>query len=172
MKGHPGGEAHSLRMLELSGLEKGAKILDMGAGSGETVLLLQRLGYDAQGIDLEPGAEIIRQGDFLNTGYGDGFFDAVLSQCAFFVSGNIPAALLESHRILKHGGLLLLSDVCFMPGDGLRQLVENCGFSVLHQEDMTALWREYYIEALWAGTADCVPCGKKCTYQLLIGRKE
>ena len=74
--------------------------------------------------------------------------------------------------LLKHGGLLLLSDVCFMPGDGLRQLVENCGFSVLHQEDMTALWREYYIEALWAGTADCVPCGKKCTYQLLIGRKE
>ena len=85
---------------------------------------------------------------------------------------NIPAALGESHRILKPGGLLLLSDVCFMPGDGLRQLVENCGFSVLHQEDMTALWREYYIEALWAGTADCVPCGKKCTYQLLIGRKE
>ena len=172
MKGHPGGEAHSLRMLELSGLEKGAKILDMGAGSGETVLLLQRLGYDAQGIDLEPGAEIIRQGDFLNTGYGDGFFDAVLSQCAFFVSGNIPAALRESHRILKHGGLLLLSDVCFMPEDMLRQLVESLGFSVLHQEDMTALWREYYIDALWAGTADCVPCGKKCTYQLLIGRKE
>lgn len=172
MNGHPGGDADTLRMLALSGLKKDAKILDMGAGAGETVALLNKLGYEADGIDLEPGSEIIRRGDFLNTGYVDSSFDAVLSQCAFFVSGNIPAALLESHRILKHGGLLLLSDVCFMPGDGLRQLVENCGFSVLHQEDMTALWREYYIEALWAGTADCVPCGKKCTYQLLIGRKE
>ena len=39
MNGHPGGAEHSLRMLELSGLAPGCRVLDMGAGAGETVEL-------------------------------------------------------------------------------------------------------------------------------------
>ena len=52
MNSHPGGAAHTRRMLELSGLRPGARILDLGAGAGEAVGLLRDLGYGADGLDL------------------------------------------------------------------------------------------------------------------------
>ena len=61
MKGHPGGREHSLRMLELAALPHGVRILDMGAGAGETLALLRESGFDAVGIDLSPRApEVLR----------------------------------------------------------------------------------------------------------------
>ena len=170
MKGHPGGEAHTLRMLELAALPAGASMLDMGAGSGESLTLLRELGYTAHGIDLAPRSALVEQGDFLCAPFPAGSFDAVLSQCAFFVSGDVPGALREARRILKSGGKLLLSDVFFSPP---LPLVEQAGFRVLHAEDMTAAWREYYLEALWREETDCCSLSRgKCSYWLLIAQKE
>ena len=169
MKQHPGGENHTLRMLKLAeefGLSKRAKVLDMGAGAGETVRLLRERGYEAEGIDLEPRSDLVETGDMHRTGLPDGSVDAVISQCAFFVSGDPGAACREARRIMKPGGLLMLSDVFF----GEPALP---GFQILRREDMTPAWREYYIEALWRGE-DCgceIPRGKS-SYLLLIARKE
>ena len=58
MKGHVGGEAHSRYLMELSFLPQGARVLDMGAGDGKTVRLLRELGFEAEGIDLNPVAII------------------------------------------------------------------------------------------------------------------
>ena len=85
MKGHPGGEAHTRRMIELAALPGGARVLDMGAGAGEGVRLLRSLGLDVRGIDLEPRGEGVERGDLLHTPCPDAGFDAVLSQCAFFI---------------------------------------------------------------------------------------
>ena len=169
MNTHPGGEAHTRRMTELAALEPRAKILDMGAGDGGTVRLLRELGYDAHGIDIEPRGELAEPGDMLHTRFPDGSFDAVISQCAFFVSGNVPAALREAYRLLRPGGVLLLSDVWFSDAG---RAAEDAGFTVLHREDMTVQWREYYIEAIWRGNTDCVPVKGKCTYEMLICKKE
>ena len=169
MNGHPGGEAHTRRMLALADLQPGANVLDMGAGGGEAVKLLHALGYEATGIDLEPRGEGVAQGNFLHTPYPDGSFDAVLSQCAFFVSGDMSGALKEANRVLKLGGKLMLSDVFF---EAPAALLERAGFELLQAEDMTDAWREYYLEALWQGE-DCgceIPRGK-CTYWLIIAGK-
>ena len=169
MNGHPGGEAHTRRMLALADLQPGASVLDMGAGGGEAVKLMQSLGHDACGIDREIGGEGVEQGNFLHLPYPDGSFDAVLSQCAFFVSGDVSGALKEAHRVLKSGGKLLLSDVFF---EAPAPLLERAGFALLRSEDMTDAWREYYLGALWRGeNCGCeIPRGK-CRYWLIIAGK-
>ena len=58
MKGHVGGEAHSRYLMELSFLPQGARVLDMGAGDGKTVRLLRELGFEAEGIDLNPAEDV------------------------------------------------------------------------------------------------------------------
>ena len=170
MKSHPGGTEHTRCMLELAELPKGARVLDMGAGAGETLALLRQEGYKARGIDLEPRDGAVEQGDFLHTSFPDGCMDAVLSQCAFFLSGNQPGALREAYRLLRPGGTLLLSDVFFADP---RTLLREAGFTIEHMEDMTPLWREYYLEALWReeGIACEIPRGK-CEYWMIIGRKD
>lgn len=169
MRGHPGGEEHTIRMLVLGGLHSGSRILDMGAGAGETVRFLKSIGYRAEGIDIEPGSKEINQGNFLHTDYESESFDGIISQCAFWLSGDVPAAFAECARILKKEGVLMVSDLCFEP---MEAAAESAGFKVVHTEDMTEQWREYYLEALWRGEKE--PCDHKgkCEYKLVVCRKE
>ena len=166
---HPGGDEHTLRMISLAKLPAGARILDLGAGEGEAVKLLRGLGYAAEGLDLKPGGPDVRQGNLLYAPWPDGSFDAILSQCAFFLSGDLPGAWREAYRLLKPGGAMLFSDVCF---EAPEPLAEAAGFRVETAEDCTAAWREYYLESLWRGTAECCGIRGKCEYKLLICRKD
>ena len=77
MNGHPGGAEHTRRMLALAELPAGARVLDMGAGAGEAVAVLSSLGYRAEGIDLRPRSDRIREGNFLAAA-SDGNFSASL----------------------------------------------------------------------------------------------
>ncbi len=167
MLGHPGGEQHSRYLIELAFLDPPAKWLDMGAGDGRTITLLQNLGYTATGIDLEPRGENVIRGDYLQAPYEDGSFDGIISQCSLYVSADVPAALQEAARLLRKGGKLVFSDVT----ENVVQLLFHCrqaGFAVRHMEDMTDVWKEYYLEALWTQDNVCLPQGKKFTYVLFI----
>ncbi len=167
MLGHPGGEKHSRYLIELSFLEKGSKWLDMGAGDGSSVLLLRSLGYAARGIDLEPRGADVDRGDYLHAPYETGFYDGILSQCSFYVSGNVPGALKEAARLLRKGGKLVFSDVT-EDVVGLLNQVRQAGFAVRHLEDLTEDWKEYYLEALWTQENVCLPQGKKFSYVLFV----
>ena len=167
MLGHPGGEQHSRYLIELAFLDAPSSWLDMGAGDGETVRLLRSLGHEAEGIDLAPRGADVRAGDYLSAPYGDGAFDGVISQCSFYVSGNVSKALSEAARVLRKGGKLVFSDVT----EDVVGLLNDCrraGFAVRHLEDLTEQWREYYLEALWKEDEVCLSPGKKFTYVLFV----
>ena len=173
MTRHPGGEEHTRQMLELSGLEAGARILDMGAGDGGAVRLMKDLGCDAVGIDLEPCKDVA-EGNLLRCPYHDGSFDGVLSQCSFTLTGDVPAAFREAYRLLAPGGTLMYSDID-LPGTDAEAAAERAGFAVVSRTDLTPQWREYYLESLWSGTAEALPCSVPkggCGYVMLICRKE
>ena len=167
MTGHPGGEKHSRYLIELSFLDKGSKWLDMGAGDGETVRLLRTLGYSAEGIDLEPRGKDVTRGSYLECPWQDDFFDGILSQCSFYVGGDVPGALKEAARLLRKGGKLVFSDVTENVVTLLNQ-VRQAGFAVRHLEDLSEQWKEYYLEALWREEDGCVPTGAKVAYVLFV----
>ena len=167
MLGHPGGEKHSRYLIELAFLERGTKWLDMGAGDGSAVRLLRSLGFSAEGIDLAPRGKDVVRGSFLEAPWQEEFFDGILSQCSFYVSGDVPGALKEASRLLHKGGKLVFSDVT----EDVVQLlgeVRRAGFSVRHIEDLTGEWKEYYLEALWTQDGVCLPQGKKFSYVLFV----
>ena len=157
MNRHPGGQRNTLKLIEMAGISPPLKILDMGSGGGETVALLKSMGYDALGVDKQDGS------DFLNLDFDDESFDAVISECAFFVSGNQKKAISEAFRVLKKGGVLMLADV----------FDDEIPFDVQKEEDITKEWTEYYLEKLWSEDDVCqFPHKKgKIRYYLLTGRK-
>ena len=170
MMGHPGGEKHTRYLIELAFLEKGTKWLDMGAGDGAGVRLLRSLGYLAEGIDTEPRGKEVRRGDYRKCPWQDDFFDGILSQCSFYVGGDVPGALTEAARLLHKGGKLVFSDVT----ENVVQLLSDArkaGFAVRHIEDLTEEWKEYYLEALWTQENVCLPQGKKFSYVLFVCEK-
>lgn len=167
MQGHPGGQAHSQYLIELAFLPSGSRWLDMGAGDGSTVSLLNALGHSALGIDLAPRGEGVIRGDFRSCPYKAGSFDGIISQCSFYVSGDVENSLKEAGRLLRKGGKLVFSDVT----EDVVTLLSQCrqaGFAVRHLEDLTPQWKEYYLEALWTQDQVCVPTGKKFQYVLFV----
>src|ERR1700722_1355786 len=106
--------------VRLTGLEPGARVIDLGCGSGVFTHLLSRCGYDAAGLDISPKLlELARrkypdlkfdQGDVEALPYGDASVDGVL------LSGivhHLPDARLcaaEVMRVLRPKGRFVAFD--------------------------------------------------------------
>ena len=165
---HPDGENLTRELLSLTILPKNARILDMGAGDGETVSLLRSLGYYAVGVDLA-ASENITEGDMTALSFESESFDAVISECAFSVCGDTEKAFCEAHRVLKNGGTLLISDVYFKSEDApclslkipaTKEGWEKTagGFVLESFNDRTKVWTEFMIHCVWNGL-DLGDCG-------------
>ena len=135
---HPGGIPLTERLLALGGMdsrEKGRKLLDLGAGKGESTEFLRNKGWDARGIDLvcPENSEVVIEMDMRRLEYDASSFDVCLAECSLSGCGDGAAALKEGYRVLKaYDGIqaiemlkkeevhLLVIDVMMPRMDGIR----------------------------------------------------
>lgn len=108
----------------LSGVERGARILDAGCNHSLLSIQLATAGYKVYGVDVNdypfshPNFSFVK-GSVCALGFGDGFFDAVtaVSMVEHIGLGHYGdgaedsdlAAMAEMRRVLRPGGLLVLT---------------------------------------------------------------
>jgi SAM-dependent methyltransferase len=106
--------------MRLSGLQRGARVVDLGCGSGAFTKLLRQQGYLSVGVDISPklvavgrnmypGLELI-EGDAENLPFAKDSFDGVLLSALIhhFPDPRLLAA--EVRRVLKPGGRFVAFD--------------------------------------------------------------
>lgn len=150
------------RFLEL---KKGEKVCDIACGSGHQCIKMAKRGCEVYGIDMNArnikNAKSIAEGydcDFQVANaeklpYDSNMFDKVVSVCALEHFANDEKAIEEMNRVLKPGGILVLtvdsftykgikkpfqekhrtdcSVVNYYSVSQLTQKLEKCGFKVL-----------------------------------------
>lgn len=158
----PGGLAVSRRAVELSGLKKGDRVLDVGCGYGVTVeLLCKDYGILAEGVDisqtlLEKGRE---RNPELNLSFGDGemldypslSFDGMFMECVLSLIEKPGEAIHEAYCLLKKGGKLIISDFYLKkPEDATKaaEKAKNCLDSAFVQKELESLLSETGFEIL------------------------
>ncbi len=118
----PGGLELTKRALSLCALPADARVADIGCGVGATVDHLRRhhrlraVGLDRSAGMLgrarqrNPGLPLLK-GDAACLPFEDGCLSAVLCECILTLVADIDAAWREIHRVLKPGGILVLTDI-------------------------------------------------------------
>lgn len=113
------------RLLREAAVQGGERVLDLGCGPGHTALALAARGCEVVGLDLaapmldharrlaaERGLQSVRfeRGDVEALPHPRGAFDRVTSRFSAHHYPEPQAALREVARVLRPGGLFLLSD--------------------------------------------------------------
>ena len=116
-------EAHNRPLfeavLQAAGVGPGTRLLDVGCGSGLTLVLATQRGAIPAGLDVSPGLLRIardrlpdadlREGDLEALPYPDAAFDAVTGVNAFQFAGDPRRALREAARVTRPGGRVVAS---------------------------------------------------------------
>ncbi|HLK79504.1 MAG TPA: class I SAM-dependent methyltransferase [Streptosporangiaceae bacterium] len=116
-------EAHNQPLfeavLDAAAIATGARLLDVGCGSGLTLVLAKERGAIPAGLDVSPGllrlaqerlpGADLREGDMESLPYPDATFDAVTGINAFQFAGDPQQALREAARVTRPGGRVVAS---------------------------------------------------------------
>lgn len=144
---HPGGSALTFHGMHLAGMQAGARILDLGCGSGASMQLLHSLGFEAIGVD--PAAGEPEQGEGTRVrAYAeklpldDHSVDGILAECSFSVMEGQERVLDECARVLRLGGRLVLSDLYAREPqaiDQVRMLARSCISGMIVREELESM---------------------------------
>jgi SAM-dependent methyltransferase len=116
-------EAHNRPLfeavLDAAGVGPGTRVLDVGCGSGLTLVLAGDRGARPSGIDISPGLlgiarerlpdADLREGDMEELPFDDEAFDAILGVNAFQFAADPERALREAARVVRPGGRVVAS---------------------------------------------------------------
>jgi Methyltransferase domain len=116
-------EAHNRPLfeavLDAAGVGHGTRVLDVGCGSGLTLVLAAQRGATPSGLDISPGLlglarerlpeADLREGDMESLPFGDTSVDAVVGVNAFQFAGDPRRALREAARVVRPGGRVVAS---------------------------------------------------------------
>jgi SAM-dependent methyltransferase len=116
-------EAHNRPLfeavLDAAGAGPGTRLLDVGCGSGLTLVLARERGALPSGVDISPGLlgiardrlphADLREADIESLPFGDAAFDAVTGVNAFQFAGDPRRALREAARVTRPGGHVVAS---------------------------------------------------------------
>lgn len=138
----------------------GAKILDVGSGTGFLSLLLAELGHSVTGIDLS--AEMRRQaaekankagldvtflpGDAEQPPFPAQSFDAIISRHVVWTLPSPDTALANWRQLLKPGGSVLIIDGVWTPrnaGSRFRHFIAD-GIKIVQGRYKHLFWRREY----------------------------
>jgi ubiquinone/menaquinone biosynthesis C-methylase UbiE len=132
-------ESHHRRLIELTGLEAGQKVLEIGCGTGNLALLIKRLHPQTEVVGVDPDDKALSRarrkasrqrlairfdhGYAQRLPYADQSFDQVVSAFMFHhLDADVKqAVLVEVLRVLTPGGRVHLVDFggATEPSDGL-----------------------------------------------------
>ncbi len=147
----PGGLALTARALGHCAFGAGARVLDLGCGTGVTVdylrgsLALGAIGVDSSRKALERGAQRnaalpLVQGSGSDLPFASGSVAAILAECSLSLMPERERVLAECWRVLAPGGRLVVTDLYARePGvlAPLRSLPVACGAEMTTREDLS-----------------------------------
>lgn len=126
---HPGGPELTHKTIAAMGLPAGARIADLGCGTGTSALMLaENPGLNVSAIDISannikraqdrqlsdgggPATVQFQQADAHELPFENGAFDGVLAECTFSLFRRQQAVLAEVARVLKPSGQLGITDM-------------------------------------------------------------
>lgn len=102
------------RLLQVTAIQPGQRVLDVCCGTGEVARQMSDLGAEVVGLDFAPDmvaqaqkkipAADILLGDAQNLPFGDAEFDAVVTNFGHYHLADADRAIAEAARVLKPGG--------------------------------------------------------------------
>jgi SAM-dependent methyltransferase len=133
---HPGGPQVSVFLLEELRKHGVRRVLDVGAGIGNTTARLMSAGFDVTA--LEPNATVrailarrlgieARATSFETVAEPDGSYDAILSESVFYAF-DLPGCFAKAYRLLRPGGLFGFAEMLWT------QAAEADAVAAIHDE--------------------------------------